>query len=338
MEPLFEIDYFTLKFLTESYPYSLVRHLTGTQPTPHPKPSRQTRPKPIIRSTSPKASDTFHGGQQPAWKPVEPSQDDGDDDFYYSDEDYKESMRNKRTPSLRKYLQLLLSSIRYIAINARLNNGFPKPKATLNTETKQGNGESSFGAENDSDDFKRICEVLMLSGLSYSDCDALNEPITLDEATLSSPWTNQDERGVRWKEVTDGKDKGCRYFIKDENIPLKVSATPNPDGTTHVTYFTKNTIGKFCAEDGDEKAFKEFSDSLDDEMKPSKLTAFLTYKLFKEFTIYDLFEFQFVFDACIFAIHNNLNDREPLSAKSLFGFFMIYSFLYYIYYNYFKYI
>jgi hypothetical protein len=40
-----------------------------------------------------------------------------------------------------------------------------------------------------------------------------------------------------------GDDQGCQYFLKADSIPLKMSTTPNEDGSTKLSYYTKNTIG-----------------------------------------------------------------------------------------------
>lgn len=82
MAPRFEDDYPSIKYITGHYP-SLVRNLISTTPLKH---YQQTNSKTVIASNAPTKSDTIFGNQQTAWKPVETSESDTYDDFYYSDE------------------------------------------------------------------------------------------------------------------------------------------------------------------------------------------------------------------------------------------------------------
>lgn len=105
-----------------------------------------------------------------------------------------------------EYLPFLIYSIRILALNAWKDaNVFHPPEATLDYEPGQ-DVELNLDAENkDSENLRRICEVLMLSNIEYAACQSLNQPILVDQDTTSTPWSEADEHGIRWKEVTNGK-------------------------------------------------------------------------------------------------------------------------------------
>ncbi|GAN05737.1 hypothetical protein MAM1_0100d05212 [Mucor ambiguus] len=356
--PRFEVDYSSLKYITETYPYSLVKQLIGTQSSSSPNPYQQTGPKTIIKSNAPTTSDTVFRDQEPAWKPIESFQSDNYDSFYYSDEYAENSMGTHPIPFLFEYLPFLLYSIRILAINAWHDSDvFHQPEATFESGNEQGNTKSMFAAEDkDSESLQRICEVLMLSGLEYDACQSLDQHIAVDQATIFSPWTEADEMGIKWKEVRGGADKGCVYFIKADTIPLKLSATPNEDGTTKLSYYTKNTLGskliknneclrlllvtylvlEYCPEDDDPAEVERFYKKLIDEIQPDKLTVFLNTKVYGEFTVYDLFEFQMLMDACLIALYKSLSQGGPPTRKTLIGFFTLYGIAYGLYYTFVK--
>lgn len=135
-----------------------------------------------------------------------------------------------------------------------------------------------------------------------------------------------------------------------------MSATPKEDGTTKLSYFTKNTIGsklirdnnrlrfvliicfvlEYCSENDDPVEVEAFYKSLIDEIRPSKLTVFLNTKVFGDFTVYDLFEYQMLLDACLIAIFQNISEGGALSRKAIIGFVIMYTFTYSLYHLFFK--
>ncbi|OAD05154.1 hypothetical protein MUCCIDRAFT_161855 [Mucor lusitanicus CBS 277.49] len=303
MAPRFEDDYPSIKYITGHYP-SLVRNLISTTPLKH---YQQTNSKTVIASNAPTKSDTIFGNQQTAWKPVETSESDTYDDFYYSDE-YDEDAIHGWHDS---------------------NSGFRQPETILKSGNEQGDEMLLETEKKDSQNLRSICEVLMHSGIDYHACHSLDRPVVVDQITSSSPWTEADEMGIRWKKVKNapfsGEDKGCTYFIKADSVPLKMSATPKEDGTTKLSYFTKNTIGKYCSENDDPVEVEAFYKSLIDEIRPSKLTVFLNTKVFGDFTVYDLFEYQMLLDACLIAIFQNISEGGALSRKAIIGFVIIFN-------------
>ncbi|KAK4519136.1 uncharacterized protein ATC70_009368 [Mucor velutinosus] len=331
MAPHVEYDYPSLKYIAGSYPYTLVRNLFETQlPSPS-QTYQQTNRKNVIKSNVPTKSDPVFGDQEPGWKPAKSSQGD-DGNFYYSDE-YTDGMAAQPFPFVLEYLLFLLYSLRILAINAWADsNNFHRPEATFEYGTGKDDGLMVEAEDKKSESLRRICEVLLLSGIEYGACQSLNQPIAVDQVTAFSLWSKVDEYGIRWKEVRHGADKGCLYFIKADSIPLKMSAMPNEDGTTKLSYYTKNTIGKYCPENNNPEEVELFYKNLIDEIQPAKLTVFLNTKVYGEFTVYDFFEFQMLMDACLIALYKSLSQGGPPTRQALIGFFTLYGIAYGLYY------
>lgn len=333
--PQYEIVYSSLKYITGSYPYALVRTITGTEPA-HPfKPYRQTSPKTVIKSNVPITTDSTFDEQKSSWKPVETYRGD-DDDSYYSDE-YTEDSMNPFLFQFFKYLMFLLSSIRHLALNAlQESHVFARPEAILKHGMEQVGEFTPGGRSNKSESLRRICEVLQLSGIDYKACESLEQPITVARSASLTPWTEEDQYGIRWKEVSE--DKGCFYFIKADSIPLKINAMPNKDGTTSLSYYTKNTIGEYCPKSDNPAEIEKFYQEFFEGLMPTALTVFLNTKLFMGFTVYDLFEFQLLINACLIALYKTMQTYGGgrLSIRGTIGFLVVYGFAYSTYYFIFK--
>ncbi|KAL7327304.1 hypothetical protein PS15p_205757 [Mucor circinelloides] len=248
--------------------------------------------------------DPLFGEPISVWKPIEPFEDD-DEEFFFPDS----------TLDARQEHQV-----------------FSQPKSG----SEQDSELMLDAEEKESESLLRICQVLMLSGIEYDACQSLEQPIAESQMTSSLPWSEIDENGIRWKEVKEGEDQGCLYFIKAGSIPLKLSAIPNEDGSTKLSYYTKNTIGKYCPHDEDPAEVEKFYKSLVDEVKPSRLTVFLNTKVFGDFTMYDLLEFHLLLDAFLIALYKNLQANGPPTHRTLAGFFILCGIAYSLYYTFVK--
>ncbi|KAL0142701.1 hypothetical protein V8B55DRAFT_1563177 [Mucor lusitanicus] len=139
-----------------------------------------------------------------------------------------------------------------------------------------------------------ICQVLASGGIRYPDCDPVNpeKEELFKEAT--STWTVQDKNGVKWKRATQGKDKGCLFYLAADPTPMKMSAAPNKDGTMDISYYTKHTVGKYCpTDDNDEEGIRQFYDSLllDYSRKLSAFDFLSNTKVLFNYTLKNVVEF-----------------------------------------------
>lgn len=89
---------------------------------------------------------------------------------------------------------------------------------------------------------------------------------------------------------------------------------------------------EFCPDENNPGEAEEFYKTLISEIQPSKLTIFLDTKVFGEFTVYDIFEFQMLMDACLIALYQSISQRSPPTKKTLAAFFILYAFAYGLYY------
>ncbi|KAI8639837.1 hypothetical protein BD408DRAFT_434835 [Parasitella parasitica] len=323
----------SLRFLAENNPITLIKNLIQTSSFQVPTNSQRNT---IVKSNYPTASDAVFGDQKPVWKPAE-SDDDYNNDYSSGDDEQFDSgptMDAHSFPYL-EYLQTMLESVRFLAFNAWHDPRiFIQPEASLVPKED----ESATKTE-ESERLAKICEVLLLSGIEYSACDSLVIPIAENVMEIvTSPWTEADEHGIRWKEIKEGKDQGCLYFLKASAVPLKMSTSPNEDGSTKLSYYTKNTIGKYCPDGENDEEAKRFFEDLSDEVKPSKISTFLNTRLFYNYTVFDMLEFHLLMDACLIALYRHFNHNglgQPTS-RSLLGFIVTYSFCYFIYFWIFK--
>lgn len=208
LAPFYDEVYPSLKYITGSYPYTFARHLIGTQPASSSKPYRQTKSKTVIKSNAPTMSGKVFDDQEPAWKPVETSQgdDDDEDEFWFPEQETDASMGIQLFLFIFEYLLFMLYSIRFLALDAwQDSNVFHRPNAALNYEPEKVVGLNSNAQGKNSESLRRICEVLMLSGIEYSACKSLEQPLVVDQNTTSTPWSEVDQHGIRWKEVKDGE-------------------------------------------------------------------------------------------------------------------------------------
>ncbi|KAG1066450.1 hypothetical protein G6F42_026661 [Rhizopus arrhizus] len=88
-----------------------------------------------------------------------------------------------------------------------------------------------------------ICQVLASSGIHYQDCSPTSPENEEQFKETASAWTVEDKNGIKWKQITEGKDQGCIFYLKADPTPLKMSAHPYKDGTADVRYYTKHTVG-----------------------------------------------------------------------------------------------
>lgn len=88
---------------------------------------------------------------------------------------------------------------------------------------------------------------------------------------------------------------------------------------------------EFCPDENKPGEAKEFYKTLISDVQPSKLTAFLNTKIIGEFTVYDIFEFQMLMDACLIAIYKSLAQHGLPTRKTLVKLFFLYSFVYGLY-------
>ncbi|GAN03923.1 hypothetical protein MAM1_0051d03379 [Mucor ambiguus] len=150
---------------------------------------------------------------------------------------------------------------------------------------------------------REICQVLASSGIHYPDCD----PISAEKEEIfkrtTTTWALQDKNGVKWKRVAEGKDRGCIFYLKADPTPLKMSTTPNTDGTAEISYYTKFTVGKYCPTDGnDEEGIRQFYESLlEYSRKPSAFDIISSTKVLFNYTLKNVVEFMFVVDAFVLA-------------------------------------
>jgi hypothetical protein len=175
------------------------------------KKTRQAKNKITIESNTATISDTVLGAQDSIWKPITSYEATTDDKpFFDSNQDTEPNMETLSFPYL-EYLQTMLASIRFLAINAWHNPHIfiqPEPNLKPNIKLKH---EANNGPEmttTKSATFAKICEVLMLSGVDYPGCDTLATPITDTEKVVrlaTSPWSEVDEHGIKWREVREGK-------------------------------------------------------------------------------------------------------------------------------------
>ncbi|CEP07918.1 hypothetical protein [Parasitella parasitica] len=310
----------SLRFIAEKNPIALLKNLLQTPSSGTPATAHRST---IVKSNYPTVSDNVFGNQKPVWKPAKSDDDyeDNYDDYSSGNEEQfdSESTTNAHS-SFFEYLQKFLASVRFLAYNAWHDPKiFVQPEPTL---VPPKDNESTTTAE-EPERMKKMCEILMLSGIENSDCDSLVSPIEENVIkVVTSPWSEADEYGIQWKEVKEGKDKGCQYFLKASSVPLKMSASPNEDGSTKLSYYTKNTIGKYCPNgENDEEAIQFFKD-LSEEIKPSKLSTFFNTRIIYDYTVFDMFEFHLLMDACLIALyrHFNQNNLGQPTNRSLAGF------------------
>lgn len=150
--------------------------------------------------------------QESVWEPIAPHEANTDDkSSFNSNQDTEPNMDTHSFPYL-EYLQTILASIRFLAINAWHDpHIFIQPEPTLepdlNLEHKANSDPEMTTTRYDT--FSKICEVLILSGVDYPGCDILVTPITGTEKVVqldTSPWSEVDEYGIKWKEVREGKN------------------------------------------------------------------------------------------------------------------------------------
>lgn len=181
-----------------------------------------------VKSNFPITTDTVLGNQEPAWKPITESSEttadkDDHEEPYYSETFSDANLETGSFPYL-EYLQTMLASIRFLAINAWHDPRVfvqPKPSLVPDTENEHTNQLKSDhnnkpeilvgSAESleESESLKRICEVLLLSGIEYDACNSLSNMVKEDESLAkiaATPWSDADDNSIRWKEVKQGKD------------------------------------------------------------------------------------------------------------------------------------
>lgn len=195
------------KSIAGNPPISILRQLIQISPSSYG--SRNTRQ---VKNNVATTSGIIFGAQESVWEPITSDEAATDDrPSFDSNQDPEPNMNTLSFPYF-EYLKTMLASIRFLAINAWHNpHIFIQPEPTLesdfNLEHEANNGPEMNTTR--SDTVARICKVLMLSGVDYPGCDVLATPITDTEKVIqlvTSPWSEIDEYGIKWKEVREGKN------------------------------------------------------------------------------------------------------------------------------------
>ncbi|KAL9552197.1 hypothetical protein PS6_004590 [Mucor atramentarius] len=146
-----------------------------------------------------------------------------------------------------------------------------------------------------------ICQVLASSGIHYQDCNPASPDNEEQFKETTSAWTVEDKNGIKSKQITEGKDQGCIFYLKADPTPLKMSARPYKDGTTDVSYYTKHTVGKYCPKDANDEGTRLFYESLLEHHKPSGFDTFANTKVLFNLTFKNAAELMFLMDAFVLA-------------------------------------
>lgn len=201
------------KSIAGNPPISILRQLIQISPSSYgSRNTRQAKNKIVAKSNVATTSGIIFGAQKPVWEPITSDEAATDDrPSFDSNQDPEPNMDTLSFPYF-EYLKTMLASIRFLAINAWHDpHIFIQPEPTLepdlNLEHEANNGSEMNATR--SDTLAKICKVLMLSGVNYPGCDVLATPITDTEKVMqlaTSPWSEIDEYGIKWKEVTEGKN------------------------------------------------------------------------------------------------------------------------------------